>query len=300
MNSMNEKLFHAGDVIFREGDTGSCFYQILDGVAGAYLDYGEPNQRKLTDMMPGQFFGEMAVIDACPRTTTVVAEKDLRVVEISEQNLNDYFSEKPEQILAIMKQLSSRIRSLTEEYEEVNLFLKEKQDEAAPKKESFLSRMKKYADINRRAAKLSSLTAEDVIKEKADAVPAGSPLPVLSFPKGRIIFREGDEGLYMYAVHGGSVGIYAGYCSVSEKKLTSLYSGTFFGEMGMIDNEKRSATAVVEEDNTILETIGADDLQNLFRTNPMEINMILTHLSNRLRRLTVDYVKACEAAVKDN
>ena len=297
---MSEKKFHAGDVIFREGDTGSCFYQIVDGIAGVYLDYGEPDQRKLTDMLPGQFFGEMAVIDACPRTTTIVAEKDLQVIEIGEQDLNDYFSEKPDQILAIMKQLSSRIRSLTEEYEEVNFFLKEKQDKTAPKKDSFLARLKKYADINRRASILSSLSAEETIKEKAGTIPAGSPLPILSFPKGRVIFREGDEGLYMYAVHGGSVGIYTGYCSPSESKLTSLYSGTFFGEMGMIDHEKRSATAVVEEDNTILETIGADDLQNLFRTNPMEINMILSHLSNRLRRLTVDYVKACEAAVKED
>ena len=76
-------------------------------------------------------------------------------------------------------------------------------------------------------------------------------------------------------------------------------AGEVFGEMGLISEEKRSATAVVEEDGTLLETIRAESLESLFKSNPVKIDMILSHLSHRLRRLTLDYVKACRKAVEE-
>ena len=121
---------------------------------------------------------------------------------------------------------------------------------------------------------------------------------VLEFKRGDIIFREGDTGNFMYAIYGGSVGIYVNYGTAQENKLTQLYSDAFFGEMGLIGEEKRSATAVVEEDGTVLECIREEDLEALFKSNPVKIDMILSHLSHRLRRLTLDYVEACREAVE--
>ena len=103
----------------------------------------------------------------------------------------------------------------------------------------------------------------------------------------------------MYAVYGGSVGIYSNFGTTQETKLTTLYSDSFFGEMGLIENEKRSATAVAEEDGTILEVIRADQLESLFKANPVKVDMILSHVSHRLRILTRDYIQACEEAAKE-
>ena len=298
---MNEKFFSKNAVVFREGDLGETFYQILEGKAGVYLHYGESEERKLTDMKPGQYFGEMAVIGAGPRTATIVAEEDLRVVEITEAGLNSYFAEQPDRILALMKQIGGRIRTLTEEYDEVTAFLKEKQGETAEKKEGFLAKLKKYREISALAKKNAvRTTLEDTVKAAFPETPKDSSLPVESCDKGQIIFREGESGSYMYAVHGGAVGIYTGYGSALEKKLTTLYTNSFFGEMSLIDHERRSATAVAEEDGTVLEIISAENLQDLFKANPVEVDMILRHLSNRLKKLTVDYVKACNEAVQES
>ena len=68
----------------------------------------------------------------------------------------------------------------------------------------------------------------------------------------------------------------------------------FFGEMGMIDGEPRSATAVVLNEKATLEMIRPDDLADLFRENPAKVSMILKNLSYRLRRLTQEYTKVCE------
>ena len=299
---MKNKVYGTGEVVFREGEYGDCFYRIQSGTAGVYLQYGEEDQRKLTEMKAGQYFGEMAIIEARRRSTTIVAEEELHVLEIPEGELNRYFEKEPDTILALMKQLSSRIRMLTKDYEEVTAFLKEKQEKDAPKKEGFFDRLKKYIEISRRARKYGgdrSSAANEKQEERFERK-EDSPLPISSWAEGEVVFREGDAGDCMYAVHGGAVDIYSNYGSPSEKKLARLYANSFFGEMGMIDQETRSATAVVAEDETVLEQIGPDDLKKLFETNPLEVDMIMRHLSKRLRRLTEDYEAACEEAAKEN
>lgn len=298
---MNEKFFSKNAVVFREGEHGESFYQILEGKAGVYLHYGEAEERKLTELKPGQYFGEMAVIGTWPRTAAVVAEDDLRVEEITEAGLNSYFEEQPDRILALMKQIGGRIRTLTEEYDEVTAFLKEKQDGTTEKKEGFLAKLKKYREISALAKKNAvRTTLEDEVKAAFPESQQASSLPVESCNKGQIIFREGESGSYMYAVQGGAVGIYTGYGSALEKKLTTLYTNSFFGEMSLIDHERRSATAVAEEDGTVLEIISAENLKDLFKANPLEVDMILQHLSYRLKKLTVDYVEACNKAVQES
>ena len=296
---MKEKVFSANEVVFREGDLGTCFYQIIEGTAGVYLSYGEADQIRLTEMKPNQYFGEMAVIDAWPRSTTIVAEEELRVIEIPESDLNSYFTEQPDRILALMRQLGNRIRALTDDYDEVIAFLKEKEEADAEKKPGFLDKLKKYLAISRTAKKNAPLYSVESL-EKMINFGSGECLPasLSSYNKGDVLFREGEKGLCMYAVHSGSVGIYSNFGTELEKKLTSLYANTFFGEMGMLDNEARSATAVIEEDGTTLERILPENLEELFRTNPMEIDMILRHLSSRLRQLTRSYEQACEKAAE--
>ena len=146
---MKRRVFNSQEVVFREGDYGTCFYRIESGTAGVWLHYGEEDQRKLTEMKAGQYFGEMAIIESWPRSTTIVAEEELHVLEIQEDELNSYFAVEPDKILAIMKQLSGRIRTLTEEYDEVTAFLKEKKDADAPKKQGFLDKLKKYIEISK-------------------------------------------------------------------------------------------------------------------------------------------------------
>ena len=45
--------------------------------------------------------------------------------------------------------------------------------------------------------------------------------------------------------------------------------------------------------------IRPEEIEILFKSNPLEVDMILCHLSNRLRQLTLDYVKACNAAAAE-
>ncbi len=55
-----------------------------------YVNYGTDAQKKLTDVKPGQYFGELAIIEAWPRSGTIVAEEELRTIELTGHDLVNY------------------------------------------------------------------------------------------------------------------------------------------------------------------------------------------------------------------
>ena len=86
--STMEKTFNNGEVIIKEGDAGNTFFQLLEGKAAVYKNYGEKDEVQVAILEQGQYFGEMAVIENYPRSSTVVAEGDVKVVEIEAEELN--------------------------------------------------------------------------------------------------------------------------------------------------------------------------------------------------------------------
>lgn len=117
---------------------------------------------------------------------------------------------------------------------------------------------------------------------------------ILTFNKNQVIFRQGESSPCMYDVHWGKVGIYADYGTPNEKLLTELLADEFFGEMGMIENCPRSATAVALERNTKVQVITPETFQRYFTERPSKVLQIMQHMSQRLRRLTKDYMEACQ------
>lgn len=119
-----------------------------------------------------------------------------------------------------------------------------------------------------------------------------------TFRRGEVIFRQGDAADCMYGLYWGSVGIYLNYGEKNQKLLTTLEGERYFGEMGMIEHAPRSATAVALENGTEVESYREEDMIELFRTSPGRVIDIMQGLSGRLRRLTNEYMRACEAASK--
>ena len=83
-------------------------------------------------------------------------------------------------------------------------------------------------------------------------------------------------------------------CSHGYNGLRIISADEFFGEMGMVSNEPRSATAVALDDNTTVEIIYPKDFRELFEKNPVKVDMVLRHLSTRLRTLTMKYLALCK------
>ena len=112
------KEFKKDEVIFRQGDAGDCMYDIFSGRVGIYAAYGTPNEKQISELKAGEFFGEMGLLDKAPRSATVVALEDTLVYVVGEADFNEFFIKQPEKALLIMRQLSQRLRKRTEDYVE--------------------------------------------------------------------------------------------------------------------------------------------------------------------------------------
>lgn len=288
------KSFKNGDIIIKEGDVGESFFQIIEGNAGVYVNYGAEDAVKLTSIGPGKYFGEMAIIESYPRSTTVVAENDITVLEIQASELSSYFEENPDKIIEIMKNLGSRLSALTEDYDEAKGVLSSVKDSIEiDKSDSVLTKLKKFFGVyNANKNKISKPSVEALRGDDFKTTDSGAI--VEAYNKGTVIFKQGEVGKCMYLLHGGVVGVYTNYGTSSQNKLTDLYPVSCFGEMGMISEEARTATAIAEADETYVEIIRAEDLENMFKVMPVKVEMILRHLSYRLRSLTYDYYNVCK------
>ncbi len=290
-----EKTFTNGEIIIKEGDSGNTFFQILSGKVGVYKNYGKDDQVQIAILEQGQYFGEMAVIENYPRSSSVVAEGDVTVDEIAAEELNEYISQNPDKILTIMKLLGDRIKNMTDDYNEAKKILDGvRKANSSSNYDSFFANMTKQSIyLTAKNFRLERPSAES-LREAAEAVSKQAAEKVITYPYGTIIFKQGEVGKCMYMVHGGIIGIYSNYGKDNEVKLTELFPVECFGEMGMISDESRSATAVALTDDTTVEIIYADDLKDLIITYPVKVDMILRHLSHRLRNLTYDYFTTCK------
>lgn len=290
-----EKSFSNGEIIIREGDMGNSFFQLLEGTVGVFANYGTDEEVKYGVIESGQYFGEMAVIESYPRSSTVIAEGSVRVIEIPDTEMDNYLTEHPDKIIAIMKHLGNRIKTMTESYDEAKGLLADLQNaDAQPNKDWFSKLIKRHIDWLKTRKKDTSKPSAEALRESSEKVANTDSTNVETYKKGTIIFKKGEVGKCMYLVHGGSVGIYSNYGEEDQIRLTELYPVACFGEMGMISEDARSATAVAESDNTVVEIIRAEDLEEMFKKSPVKIDMILRHLSYRLRCISYDYFEVCQ------
>lgn len=111
------KCFNKNDLIFNQGDHADCMYEVLTGSVGIYVGYQTEQEKLLTELKEGTFFGEMGLIEKLPRSATAVALTDgTELVMVSQENFQDYIKEHPEKVLSIMQHMSGRIRNLTADY----------------------------------------------------------------------------------------------------------------------------------------------------------------------------------------
>jgi CRP-like cAMP-binding protein len=95
----------AGKVVVQVGDPGDEFSLIVDGQARV-----EVPDRSPVRLGPGDYFGEMSLLDGGPRSATVVAETPLRLLVISRRDFSTLLADVPELTRSILVTLTRRLR----------------------------------------------------------------------------------------------------------------------------------------------------------------------------------------------
>jgi CRP/FNR family transcriptional regulator, cyclic AMP receptor protein len=103
-----------------------------------------------------------------------------------------------------------------------------------------------------------------------------------SFPRETRIFHEGDPGDACYIVREGSARVTREHPDGRAITLATLGPGAIFGELAMLDGERRSASVEATE-NTELVALPASDVRKLIREHPEMAEKLVVALTRRLR-----------------
>lgn len=100
----------AGDCICREGETGDEFYIIADGRVRVtkFLEFG--TERVLNELGPGQFFGEMALVEDEPRVASVHALESTTLLVLTKRDFQELITHSAAVGLAVMRAVTHRFR----------------------------------------------------------------------------------------------------------------------------------------------------------------------------------------------
>jgi len=93
-NHMDHIVFKANDTIVKIGDDGDSMFIIVEGVAEVHLSENG-NMVKVSQLYPGQFFGEMSLLIGEPRSADVVATTDLVAYRLQREHFSKTFEKYP-------------------------------------------------------------------------------------------------------------------------------------------------------------------------------------------------------------
>ena len=242
-----------GKSFFAEGDKpggffsgGSRMYLLLDGDVGLMA-----KGAFVGNIKPGAIFGEVAMLAKAPRTATAMAKVKSKALSLDEKQFHTALQKIPEFALMMMAVMVNRLRQ--------NL-ARQSQPGAAP-------------PVN---APTGVVQREAVFNKKELAAFADEIAPV-RVTNGQTIMKAGDTGVFMYVVHDGMVAI-----SVNGTVVERVGPGGVFGEMALVDNAQRAATATAEAASELMLVKRADFL-NLIKAKPQFGASVLRTIAERLR-----------------
>src|SRR6478735_8557188 len=106
----------AGEIIFCEFEPGDAFYLIQTGKVKIVKIVGEL-EKTLDILNPGEFFGEMALLEKAPRSATTMALTDVKLLEFNRANFEVLMQGQPQIVLNLLKLFAKRI------YDQKRLFM---------------------------------------------------------------------------------------------------------------------------------------------------------------------------------
>lgn len=109
-HTAEQQWFAAGNKIFSQGDAGDSMFVVLEGEVEMWVE-----DRVVCRAGPGEFFGEMALIDRSNRHATAVVSKDCLLATVSSSRFRVLLEQAPGFSLHVMQVLAERLRRTSDD-----------------------------------------------------------------------------------------------------------------------------------------------------------------------------------------
>lgn len=103
--SVKDRVYEPGSVIVRQGDPGMGFYLIAEGRVEVTHD-----GHRIRELGPGEFFGEMALMEERARTATVTARERTRCLQLVRWDFRALLKEHPDLAVRLLEVVVRRLR----------------------------------------------------------------------------------------------------------------------------------------------------------------------------------------------
>eukprot|EP01137_Pigoraptor_chileana_P024711 Opistho-2@93063 len=221
--------FGSGDVIFREGDEGTCLFIIVYGQVSV-IGKNEADQAvQLGTLKDGEWLGETALFNLTRRTATIIAEIPTVVLRLDQENFQRFLEVAPEFRGAIEQMVSQRT---AERLRHIPFFASVKE--------------------NKPWSKLGLLGGLFVFEE---------------FAADTVVCKQGENGNKFYIVVRGSLEVTTNNHLGERVVLTKLKNSDWFGEIALMQDAPRTAT-IVTTSPCILLSITADKFTKFLSIAP--------------------------------
>ena len=247
--------YEKGEVVCRQGDLGDTMYIIQSGAVEVSRQNGT-EEVVLAILEPGDFFGEMALVDQYPRSATVKTLNRTRLLPLTRSSFLQRVGEDPGVSLHVIKVLSQRIdRTQQLLRQKISESLDELPGGAAAGPATSLTHEGGQPHEvagpapGLEAADLGDLDAARPTPAEGDAAAlsyfAFSGQESLWYEPGKVIFLQGDPSSRMYLVLEGAVEIREKGPG-SETLIARLDPGNFLGEIALLTGLPHATTAVAK------------------------------------------------------
>jgi serine phosphatase RsbU (regulator of sigma subunit) len=122
--SFTEEVWPAGHIVIEEHAPGDTLYIIIDGQVQISRTFQNGEQQVIRQMGPGEFFGEMALLEDKPRSARVSTLAPTTFLAVTRQRFNTLIEQHPAVAINFLKAISAQLR---QQYREQALLLEEKQ-----------------------------------------------------------------------------------------------------------------------------------------------------------------------------
>jgi CRP-like cAMP-binding protein len=170
---LEEVSFEKDAVIIKEGDEGDGFYIIEDGLVNVLANLPDEEENiKLSRLKKGDYFGEMSLITGAPRSATIVAETDIKLLKLLKKDFDTYILNNSAITISLTHKLSERLIASNKALRQREKYYKDKIFPKGKLKDVDIIKLLKYCEDN-------SLTGNLILRNNTQ-------LAVLTFKKGQV------------------------------------------------------------------------------------------------------------------
>jgi len=289
--------YNKGAYITIEGKIAKLFYIIRTGRVRIEKDLRIPEEENESILKPGDFFGVVSTMSNHNHIDNAVALDDCTLITVRSDQYSLLIGRNTPVAMKIINGFSRQVRQLDQALTRLTFKSSAEVDkrhlfhvaEYYAKQSQFNQAYYAYykyceANPNGSNVELAKQRMEKVkpYAKTANLNPDTSQF-IRQYPKNTMLFAEGESGPELFIIQKGSIRI-TKIVNNNEVLLALLKSGDIFGEMALLENKPRSASAIAHEDSIIM-AVNRANFKGMVVEQPKVISRLTSSLAERIWNL---------------